>query len=313
MMEIKRILFPTDLSETAELAKAHVAELARALGAEIVVLHVRTIFSDDPRLLARQLKSNGRTLIQIKRDAGDLPIDLGSDLTVRFVILRDISPADAILQYLETEGADLVVMGTHGRSGLKHFMLGSVAEEVVREAPCPVITVGPNAEFTPGYARILVGFDFSEHSRSAAREAARLALRLEARLQVLFVLQQEVHPAYEEAFSFTASRALPAIEKEVRKAVAETFRNAGIDLPDFQVTVSLGAGKTARDIAEFAHTSECGLIVLGTHGFSGLNRLLLGSTSEQVMRLAGCPVFTVRPARESRADQEVHLRQPLSA
>ncbi len=311
MREVKTILFPTDFSESAEAAKTHAISLARRFGASITALHVRTIFRDDPRALARHLRSNGGKLREAKPESGGLPLDFGDQPEVRMVVVRDISPADAILNYLDRQGGDLVVMGTHGRTGLKHFMLGSVSEEVVREAPCPVVTVGPNAGDSEHYRNILVGFDYSEHAKAAAREAAWLAVRLKARLQVLFVVHQEMHPGYQEYHAATASRAIPVIQTELRKTLEETIRAEGLN--DFEAIAALGSDRTAKEISEFARASDVGLIVLGTHGFSGLNRLLLGSTSEQVMRLANCPVLTVRPAQDSRIQERQDFRPPMSA
>ncbi len=312
MEPIERILFPTDFSETAEMAKTHAAALARSLGAEIVVLHVRTIFRDDPQLLARHLNGNGKPNPESRPEPEPLPVKLAKDLKVRHLVMRDISPAEAILRCAETEKAGLVVMGTHGRTGLKHFMLGSVAEEVVREAGCPVITVGPNSKLTGRYRRVLAGFDFSDHSRAAVRVAAVMARHLNARLGVLFVLQQELHPAYEVYFESATVSAIPAIEKQVREGLGPICEDAG--LTRFDVTVTMGAGKTAREIGGFVQDSRADLLVLGTHGLSGLSRLLLGSTSEQVMRIAGCPVMTVRPAVESRAaPAEDDVKPPLRA
>lgn len=311
MLDVKKILFPTDFSETAKMAKAHAIALARCLGADITSLHVRTMFQDDPRALAKQLRNNGSGPQELRIDPAGAASDFGAEPRVRTVIVRDISPADAILNYIEREGADLVVMGTHGRTGLKHFMLGSVSEEVVRESPVPVVTVGPNTGSSTRYHRILVGFDYSIHSSAALLEAAQLAKVLDARLQVLFVVHQEIHPAYQEYHLATTSRALPVIEEELRKAVAEILPDEQTAPP--KITAMLGTDKTAREISEFAAEANVNLIVLGTHGFSGLNRLLLGSTSEQVMRLAACPVLTVRPAKSPRTQKTEVWPRHLSA
>jgi len=299
MKHIRKILVPTDFSETADSATTHAVYFAELYRAEITLFHARTIFHDDPAHLDDDLKRVRSRLVQQAREIGH------PDVAPMVEVARGISASDAILNSLSEHDFDLVVMGTHGRSGLAHFMLGSVAEEVIRKAPCPVVAVRPPAAGKRAkgpYRRILVGFDFSEHSKAAVRHAGELAGKLGAEVRVFYAFEQKVHPAYYPVLDEMARQLLPDIEKDALQILRHVFAEAGFDNWALEVGPSQNA---ARDIAKYAKTSNVDLIVLGTHGFSGLDHFLLGSTTERVLRMAPCPVMTVRLTdQESRGSQE---------
>lgn len=290
MSEIKKILFPTDFSETADAARVHAMELARRFDAQIIVLHVRTVYADDPQKIKEELeKAAGEDALHARMG------DLGDEVEVETQVVRSVSQAGGILDFLFESKVDLVVMGTHGRSGLSRFLLGSVAEKVVRHAPCPVLTVGhvqKSYRASPHYKKILVGFDFSKNSRQAALHAAHLARRFAAQLHVLYVLEQEVRPAHYDHWTESMKKALPEIERDARQALEQILEGEKGVKPEIHVKVN--ASHTHTGIVEFAKKNEIDLIVLGTHGLSGLEHMLLGSTAERVVRLAACPVLTYK-------------------
>src|SRR5690606_34769986 len=117
--------------------------------------------------------------------------ELARDVVVKRAVVRDVAAAPAILQYARDQEMDLVVMGTHGRRGLRRLFLGSVAEEVVRLSVCPVLTVhaGP-IRSEALFGDILVPIDFSPHSKAALRAAASLAPELGASLDLLHVVEE---------------------------------------------------------------------------------------------------------------------------
>jgi nucleotide-binding universal stress UspA family protein len=162
MIALKRILVATDFGEAAEVALNYGREFARMFGASLEVLHV------GDNVVARGLGADGFTV-----DYSDLQRDLETAARKRLdalldeedrtmlkakpVLLISASPALAIAQYAEESRADLIVMGTHGRGGVAHLLMGSVAERVVRIAPCPVMTVHhPEREFVLPDALVLV-------------------------------------------------------------------------------------------------------------------------------------------------------------
>ncbi len=185
-------------------------------------------------------------------------------------------------------------MGTHGRRGLRRLLLGSVAEEVVRLAPCPVLTV-PEKEEREGLAadhveRIVVPVDFSKHSRLALTYARELAKVYG--LHLLHIVDEVVYPDFYPPV-------LPSggpITKELRDQSLDRLRELinAPSLEGIQADVHVRTGRAAPEIAEFTHDQAADLIVIASHGLTGLRHMLLGSVTEQVVRRAGSPVFTLK-------------------
>ncbi len=290
MSEIKRILFPTDFSETADAAKGHAVEWAKRFKAGVTALHVRTVYTDDPTRIREELEESA-----LEDPLHEKMGELGGEVRVETRVVRNVSQAAGILDFLAENPIDLVVMGTHGRTGLSHFLLGSVAEKILRHAPCPVLTVGHvQADYrsSPAYRNILVGFDFSRHSLDAVRHASELARRFESQVHALYVLEREIHPAYYDYWAQNMKKDLPDIENEARKSLADVLSGEGLD--SIHLHVVAGGGLPHREISDFARKNEMDLIVMGTHGLSGLEHMLLGSVTERVVRTASCPVLTFK-------------------
>lgn len=281
----QKILVPTDFSEPSEIALRHAAFWAAEGEAEITLLHVRTIFHDNPGLLDDLVKEAEQNL---KAKARSL---MSREIAVNTVVLRDISPVEGIENFLADNAFDLIVMGTHGHGAVMHFVLGSVTESIVRSATCPVISVRTEEQVPDSLARILVGFDFSEHSKAAVGQAIQVAKQTGAQMHAVFVFEQEVHPAYYPIWEQTVSDMLPQIEDEADRELRPVFEGAG--LSNWRVSVIRGNYKAPKELAEYARTTDADLIVVGTHGLKGWDRWLLGSTSERLLRIAPCPVMTV--------------------
>ena len=292
MVEMHRILVPTDFSETADLATRHAVLFAELFDAEITLFHARTIFRDNPADLEADLQ---QVQSDMKERSRELIQSGASHLRIQTEVVRDVSASAAILTFLAGNKFDLVAMGSHGRSGLAHFMLGSVVEEVIRGAPCPVLSIRPGGareKVDPAYRNILVGFDFSDHSRAAVEYAARIAHRMGAKIEVLYVFEQQIHPAYYPVWDDMAAKILPEIQEDARQTLTRIFEKVGFG--NWELRVSHARWRAAREIAAYAEERKADLIILGTHGFSGLDHFLLGSTSERVVRMAPCPVITTR-------------------
>jgi nucleotide-binding universal stress UspA family protein len=143
MTRIQRIVCPTDFSPTAAKAVDYAADLARSLGAELVLLHVIPDLNYPIRglgMAAAFPHLREEVHARANEQLAALPAKLGQGLVVKTEV-RDGAPHDVILAAAKDHGADLIVMGTHGYTGLKHALLGSAAERVVRLATCPVLTV----------------------------------------------------------------------------------------------------------------------------------------------------------------------------
>jgi nucleotide-binding universal stress UspA family protein len=211
--------------------------------------------------------------------------------------------------------ADLVVVTTHGFTGLKHVLLGSVAERVVRHAPCPVLVVreeqrefvptaapAPGSEVPPAVEeplrleRLLVPVDFSEPSRAALGYAGQLARQFQARLRLVHVTELpylDAHLADVDTRAFEESARQSSAEQLERLVASQ--REAGLT-----VETRLLTGAAWNETVRAAQEDQTQLIVAGTHGYTGLKHALLGSTAERIVRHAPCPVLIVRarPAPE---------------
>jgi nucleotide-binding universal stress UspA family protein len=286
-----------DFSPISKRALDHAAVIARWYEAELVVLHVipfmPTIFGFPPAIdTAAVAAADADAVIpELARFVEQAETIVGSSQ----MIVRSGSPATEILRYAVEANAGLVVLGTHGRTGFERFMLGSVTETVVRKAPCPVLTVPGRCEGQPErpvFARILCGAEFSEPSDRAAAHALSLAQEANGRLTLLHVVDwtpdknlakhAEFEPAaYREVVMREARRRLEALVPEEARDWCE---------PDLRIS----CGKPYREILRIAAEDQSDLIVLGVHGGGPIDRLLLGSTTQHVVRLAACPVLTVR-------------------
>ena len=275
MMAVKNILMPTDFSATAERALSHAAFLADQWGAVLHVLHV----ADSPGPEHRQAATAAGTVVE--------------------AVVQAPSVAGAVLDYAGAQDIDLIVMGTHGRKGFERILPGSVAEQIVRHAACPVFTLRADDAHVsaPSIRRILVPIDFSGHARVALDDAQALAGVYGARLDLLHVV-----PA---GPGIDAPVALPDVIARARSGLSALMNGAAAPF-----TVQVQVGYPAAAILDFARDWDSDLIVIATHGRTGLARLLMGSVAEKVVRTAPCPVFTVKSfGRKNLEPDRPHNRQ----
>jgi nucleotide-binding universal stress UspA family protein len=192
----------------------------------------------------------------------------------------------------------MIVMGTQGRKGLDRWLLGSVAEKVVRDAPCPAVTVkSPAREPAPEEAAeppaaapirtILHPTDFSAPCEEAFRVACALAKDQSARLVV-------VHVAVGPAVAMPHMPVPPPLPQDPRETLEAMRQRFQASAPDIQMDCRVAQGSAPARIVEAAQETQCDLIVMGTHGRTGLGRVLMGSVAEQVLRTAPSPVVTVK-------------------
>lgn len=222
---------------------------------------------------------------------------------IKQVVERNFSPSPAILDYAAQEDIDLIVVGTHGRRGVRRLLLGSVAEEVVRLARCPVLTVRPprdEPDGDPEIKSLLVPIDFSEHSRSALAHARDLAAICNARLELLHVVEEVLHPAFYGIKLRSIYDVEPDIEEKAVNQMIEMMESVG-GAPG-EVGFHAMPGTAAREIASYAAEKEVSMIVMGTHGLTGLDHFLMGSTTERVLRRAPCSVFAVKSLGKQLVD-----------
>jgi nucleotide-binding universal stress UspA family protein len=205
--------------------------------------------------------------------------------------------AQCVLDCASSLPADLIVMGTHGRSGFEHFLLGSVTEKVLRNAVCPVMTVPPRAATTAKlpFGRLLCPIDFSQASIDALHVALSLANEADAELEVLNVIDWPD----DETF-LVESFESPDMQKQLE---TQTARRLDALIPDeakvwSRPSAKVRVGTPHREIVSAANDMNADLIVLGVHGRNALDVTLFGSTTNQVVRRASCPVLTVRSTQK---------------
>ena len=299
MLNLKKILLPTDFSRCAEQALAHTVFLAEKYNAEIHLLHVITLFEDQPILVNDEIAETEEMIRKledlVQKQLNKVADSHGSvDLAIHTVRKRGISAAPVILEYASDQNIDLIIMGTHGRRGLGHLLLGSATEEVVRMAKCPVFSVreSEKPKSLDAINKILVPVDFSDYSKSALAYAAEIAESYGAQLQLLHVIEETAHPAYSLSGKSTKIDLVPGIEEDCRKKIRQMIQETGISNQDNEIIII--SGQAALDIIKFATENLSDLIVIATHGLTGIERFLLGSVTEKVVRRAPCPVFTIK-------------------
>jgi nucleotide-binding universal stress UspA family protein len=295
-MKIKDILFPTDFSEAAGRALPHVMTMAGKFDSRIRVLHVRVPYADDPNRPQYLFVDEDRYTKYVEDQLQKTLDRLEPDHRVSTAFSRGVSPAVGILRHLERSPVDVVVMGTHGRSALRHFLLGTVAEKVVRHARCPVLTVAygrKNYRDNPSFQRILVPFDFSEYSIGAVRYARELARSYDADLQVLYVVAREVQPSLGEFSEIPDDVRLAKLADKAGRALGKTLVEQGLDSVTPHVDIEKGAKAASEGIVDFADQNSVDLITMARHGLTGKEHALMGSTTERVVRTAPCPVLTI--------------------
>lgn len=221
-------------------------------------------------------------------------------VTVRRIVERSVYPAPAVLEYAASHDVDVIVTGTHARRGISRLVLGSVAEEIVRHAGCAVLTVPTSEEERSGridVTSLLVPFDFSMHSRNALANAKELAAAFGARIDMLHVVEERLHPA----FYGIAVQSVYDVEPEIESKAVDHMRAAYDSAvgPDGPVSFEARPGSAAREIVDFAGDVGSSMIIMGTHGLTGLDHFLLGSTTERVLRRASTPVFALKHAGRS--------------
>ncbi len=296
MIEIRRILCPIDFSDASRHALEHAVAIARWYQSEITAMHVvlpevllepPLLFADMPRtaIVDRHSAVEEQLRAWLERAHG---MGVKTDLLV-----DDGHPASRILERAGALRPDLIVMGTHGLGGFERLVLGSVAEKILRKAACPVMTVPPPAVTAARlpYMRLLCPVDFSESSLAALRFAFSLAEEADADLTILHVFDW---PPDDELLveRFDANEFRQVVEQDARRRLDALVTE---DVRDWcKPATKVGYGKPYRQILEVARAESTDLIVIGVRGRNALDLTLFGSTTNQVVRSASCPVLTIR-------------------
>jgi len=287
-LRLKNILFATDFSPAAAAAVPYATRLAKLFGANLWALHVSPPAVNpmtDPKTWtgleeAAEKKKEEQRQSLLQTFAG-----LATEILIEEGDLWSVFQTA-----ISKNNIDLVVMGTHGRTGVSKLLLGSVAEEVFRSAPCPVLTVGPHIAAEPkrsiAFSRILLATDFGPASEAAAAHAVGLSCECKACLTVLHV-EEELRASNFDRWADIEASSVRRLEDLVP---VEATRWC---VPDYVVE----RGEPAEQILEVAARQASDLIVLGIRPSAaprGAATHLPFATAHKIVSRAVCPVLTVR-------------------
>jgi len=290
-MSFQKILCPTDFSAGAQHAMSVAIRLAWESDAELVLAHAWHVLQPafpvgylfPPAVLQQLADDAQRGLDAAVRDAAALGAKRVTSRLVNGV------PWRSLVDLLDDPEFDLVVIGTHGRTGLSRILIGSVAEQVVRHAPCSVLAVHSDGESRP-FTHVLCPVDFSDHARQALDAAAGLARPGGAGISLLHVIEAPV--------AYSGELPDPELRRELDRRSSELLDAWAAELRGkvpVPVTTLCRVGWAGAEIlAALDRDPTIDLVVMGSHGRTGIPRVVLGSVAEKVVRHARCPVLVAR-------------------
>jgi nucleotide-binding universal stress UspA family protein len=301
MIEMNRILCPVDFSPFSERALRYAMGMGKWYGAALRVLHVMPPLppSESSELAAASRALTARNLKAAVDRAGFAGVNIDTE------IVESADVAACILQSAERWNADLIVTGSHGRTGVQRVLLGSVVETLLHRSGRPVLTVpshvdAPHTEGSIRLRNIICAVDFAEASLQAAAQALAMAEEADARLTLLHVIEMppEIrHARGAEHYGYDADRVRAQAEAE---ALNKLRALVPLDARDFcAVETAVLEGGAARQILRLAAEQDADLIVLGVHGRNVFDLAFFGSNSKDIIRQAHCPVLVVPAGRRS--------------
>ncbi|TAN42723.1 MAG: universal stress protein [Nitrospirae bacterium] len=204
-------------------------------------------------------------------------------------VLCEGEPPEVIVDIAQAKKADLIVLGTYGRKGLDRLLMGSVTSQVILNSPVDTLVIKkPCSECIGSYKSILVPFDGSDFSNKALDRACQMAKTDGAEVTVLYVI-----PRYEEMVDFFKTESISrSLHQEAGKIISKAVNSAAA----LGVTpkTEIVEGQAAEKTIETALRLHVDLIVMGSHGYRGINKAIMGSTAERVILNSTCPVLVVR-------------------
>jgi nucleotide-binding universal stress UspA family protein len=299
-LSIQNIVVPIDFSKMSVQATQIARQLARRFRASMHLAHVRE-HNYGPDFVApippvvpfsfMPFEQHGDE--SVLKELNKLATECGLS-PASCHVLSGAPPFDEICRLGQTIPADLIVMPTHGRTGLKHVFLGSTAERIVQHSSCPVlVTRGKSAQSKNGshfrIKTILVPVDFSSCSREGLRYAIAFANEFGAKI----ILLHATYLGYIYSSEGTALYDIPGLQKAARKTAERKMRELvrSVNFGGVKFETVFTEGSPGLDICGFAKDHDVDLIIISTHGLTGLKHVLIGSIAERVVRHAPCSVL----------------------
>jgi len=305
----KRLLVPLDVSELAEMALPYTEELAAKLGSEVVLIHVRTLADgpDKPDHRAYISRMVATTEQHIKKSPSLPP---GENVKVSSAIVGSpgllTHPAEEILDYAEKENISLIIMATHGRTGIRRWALGDTANKVARASKCPVLLIRANTDVPKSVHldKILVPLDGSKQGEVVLPHIENIAPKLKARIYLLKVVEPLYHMqlVYDEVayYGGTGMIKIPYTEEEMKplKAAAEEYIESvsrKLTAEGIKTSYKVKVGSAGEEIIKAEEEMRVDMVAMSTHGHSGFGRWGHGSIADKVLHHGNTPLLLVRP------------------
>ncbi len=279
--------YDESLSSKAALKEASLR--AKRNNGKLTLVHAVFFDQEEFAILPSQMEERFQAGTAVcKRAKGDLLNEYGLNGSVESYVCQG-EPPEVILETAQGRNADLITLGTYGRKGLKRMLMGSVTSQVVLNSTCDVLVVKKECTSCNGrYSSLLVPFDGSESSRKALLRACELARMDGSEIAVLYVI-----PRYEEMVDFFKTEAISkSLYREAEK-IADSAKKLAAE-QGASIKAIVQEGHTGDKIAEIANKFKSDLIVMGTHGWRGMSKAILGSTAERIIAYASCPVLIVK-------------------
>lgn len=281
------LLVGLDDSQASKAAMIEASNWVKRHGGKVVLVYAVYFDSEEfgiaPTQLENRLKHGEKVCVETKEMiAREFGIEVNT-------LLCEGEPPEVILNMAAEKKADLIVLGTYGRKGLNRLLMGSVTSHVIVNSPVDVLVIKKEcAECTGTYRSILVSYDGSGHSKNALDRACRLSKMDNGEVTVLYVI-----PRYEEMVGFLKTEAIKKnLFKEAQKVIDGAKELASKN--EVSVKTEIREGHAADRILETATGLKNDLIVMGSYGWRGVNKAIMGSTTERVLIDATCPVLAVR-------------------
>ncbi len=283
----KTLLVGFDDSQASKAAMIEASNWVKRHGGSVVLVHAVYFDSEEfgiaPTQLDQRLKHGEKVCLETKKMIAD---EFGIEVKS---LLCEGEPPEVILSMVAEKKADLVVLGTYGRKGLNRLLMGSVTSRVIVDSPVDVLVIKKEcSDCTGTYRSILVSYDGSDFSKNALVRACKLSKVDDAEVSVLYVI-----PRYEEMVGFFRTE---SIQKSLLGEAGKILDGAKKLASENGVTVKteIRDGHAADKIVEMAAYLKNDLIIMGSYGWQGVNKAIMGSTAERVLINAPCPVLAVR-------------------
>lgn len=303
MPAIRKVIFTTDFSEIANHALPYAIKMAKVFDAELVMLHAVTLYEHDPNDPGHRFPSLESFCAELRKSA-DLNLRIcieragEAGVPIRKTVVQGVTPHAGIVDFAKEQGEGvMIVMSTHGRSGLSHVLLGSVTENVIRYAPCPVLAVRqPEHEFIDPATgevrirRILFPIDFSKDSLKPLDLVRFIAARRAAEVILFHAIDVDIPPIYRTAGIDSMLRLDPELNGRMERKMRDLV---GDGLAGLRVRYEVADGGAVALIKNFAVRERVDLIVMASSGSHGIGDFLFGSTAARVIQKAVCPVLVV--------------------